>query len=446
MGRCPNCDSWNSIVETLITSKPSRGNTARSSNLARVLKLSEVKDITTTRISTGFSEFDRVLGGPPSSPSVRQRADSGGTSEGQGGIVLGAVTLVAGNPGIGKSTLLLELAGKLALLRLGASEGRGVLYVSGEESPSQIKLRANRLRVKTDKLYIYNETDVDNICTQIREMKPQMVIIDSIQTMVLSEMTGTAGSVGQVRESTNRLINTVKPLGIPLFLVGHVTKEGAIAGPKVLEHLVDTVLYLEGEQFHSFRILRSTKNRFGPTDEVGVFQMVEKGMEEVQNPSDIFLGERVKNVPGSVVIATKEGNRVILVEVQALVVPTTLAVPRRVGNGIDYNRLQLLVAVLTKRLGLPLSTSDIYVNVAGGLTLSEPAADLGIALAILSSARNKALDGKMAAVGELGLLGEIRMVSDLEKRVKEAKKLGFTIVISPKEYHNLVEVSKKVLI
>jgi DNA repair protein RadA/Sms len=242
-----------------------------------VLKLSHIKDITTTRISTGFSEMDRVLGG---------------------GIVLGAVTLVAGNPGIGKSTLLLELAGKL-----------GGLYVSGEESPSQIKLRANRLQMKTDKLYIYNETDVDNICTQIKEMKPQMVVIDSIQTMVLSGMMGTAGSVGQVREATNRFLNTVKPLGIPLFLVGHVTKEGAIAGPKVLEHLVDTVLYLEGEQFHSFRILRSTKNRFGPTDEVGVFQMEEKGMTEVVNPSDIFLNERVKNVSGSIVIATKEGNR-----------------------------------------------------------------------------------------------------------------------------------------
>lgn len=413
LGKCPNCDSWNSIVETLTTSKPFRGNTGRSTNLARVLALSEVKDITTTRIPTGFSELDRVLGG---------------------GIVLGAVTLVAGNPGIGKSTLLLELAGKL-----------GGLYVSGEESPSQIKLRANRLRVKMDRLFVYNETDVDTICTQIQETKPQVVIIDSIQTMVLSDLVGTAGSVGQVRESTNRLINTVKPLGIPLFLIGHVTKEGAIAGPKVLEHLVDTVLYLEGEQFHSFRILRSTKNRFGPTDEVGVFKMVEKGMEEVQNPSDIFLGERVKNVPGSVVVATKEGNRIILIEIQALVIPTSLAMPRRVGNGVDYNRLQLLVAVLTKRLGLPLSTSDIYVNVAGGLTLSEPAADLGIALSILSSARNKAIDPKTVVFGELGLLGEVRMVPDVEKRAKEAKKLGFTTVITPMDFKNLSEVSRRVL-
>jgi DNA repair protein RadA/Sms len=299
--------------------------------------------------------------------------------------------------------------------------------------------------MKTDKLYIYNETDVDNICTQIKEMKPQMVVIDSIQTMVLSGMMGTAGSVGQVREATNRFLNTVKPLGIPLFLVGHVTKEGAIAGPKVLEHLVDTVLYLEGEQFHSFRILRSTKNRFGPTDEVGVFQMEEKGMTEVVNPSDIFLNERVKNVSGSIVIATKEGNRVILVEIQALVVPTTLTIPRRVGNGIDYNRLQLLVAILAKRLGLPLWSSDVYINVVGGLTLSEPAADLGIALAILSSSRNKALDPKMVAIGELGLLGELRKVSDMEKRIKEAKKLGFNTVISPLDYNSLTEVSRKVL-
>jgi DNA repair protein RadA/Sms len=224
-----------------------------------------------------------------------------------------------------------------------------------------------------------------------------------------------------------------------------VTKEGAIAGPKVLEHLVDTVLYLEGEQFHSFRILRSTKNRFGPTDEVGVFQMEEKGMTEVVNPSDIFLNERVKNVPGSIVIATKEGNRVILVEIQALVVPTTLTIPRRVGNGIDYNRLQLLVAILAKRLGLPLWSSDVYINVVGGLTLSEPAADLGIALAILSSSRNKALDPKMVAIGELGLLGELRKVSDMEKRIKEAKKLGFNTVISPLDYNSLTEVSRKVL-
>jgi DNA repair protein RadA/Sms len=414
LGKCPNCDLWNTLVETFTSNKPSTGSTKRSAHLARVLKLSEIKDITTSRIPTGFSELDRVLGG---------------------GIVLGAVTLVAGNPGIGKSTLLLELAGNL-----------GGLYVSGEESPSQVKLRANRLQVKTGTLRIYNEIDVDTICTQIQELKPQIVIIDSIQTMSLSEMTGTAGSVGQVRESTNRLINTVKPLGIPLFLVGHVTKEGAIAGPKVLEHLVDTVLYLEGEQFHSFRILRSTKNRFGPTDEVGVFQMNDKGISEVSNPSDIFLGERVKNVPGSVVVATKEGNRVILVEIQALVVPTTLAMPRRVGIGVDYNRLQLLTAILTKRLGLQLSASDIFVNVAGGLTLSEPAADLGIALAIISSCKNKPLDGKTVAVGELGLLGEIRMVSDIEKRTKEAKKLGFSSVVSPKDFKNLVEVVRKVFV
>lgn len=411
LGKCPNCDLWNTLVETIVTSKPSTGSTKGSAHLARVLALSEIKDITTMRVPTGFSELDRVLGG---------------------GIVLGSVTLVAGNPGIGKSTLLLELAGNL-----------GGLYVSGEESPSQLKLRANRLRVKTDTLLIYNEIDVDTICTQIEKLKPRVVIIDSIQTMSLSDMTGTAGSVGQVRESTNKLIKTVKPLGIPLFLVGHVTKEGAIAGPKVLEHLVDTVLYLEGEQFHSFRILRSTKNRFGPTDEVGVFQMDDKGLSEVSNPSDIFLGERVKNVPGSVVIATKEGNRVILVEIQALVVPTTLAMPRRVGIGIDYNRLQLLTAILTKRLGLQLSASDIFVNVAGGLTLSEPAADLGIALAIISSCKNKPLDSKTVAVGELGLLGELRMVSDVEKRTKEAKKLGFTTVVSPKDFKNLIEVVRK---
>lgn len=367
------------------------------------------------RMKTGIEEFDRVLGG---------------------GVVGGSVVLVAGEPGIGKSTLLTQLLSFL-----------GGLYVTGEESLEQVKMRVERLKMANKKdFFVLAETSVESILERLEaaEMeKVRVVVVDSVQTLMTEELTGGAGSVGQVRESAQKLLIWAKRAGVPLFLVGHVTKEGAIAGPKVLEHLVDTVLYLEGERFGALRLLRVSKNRFGPTDEVGVFEMGEEGMAEVNNPSKLFLSERVRGVPGSVVVAVMEGTRPMLAEIQALVVPTSLVVPRRVASGVDYSRLQMIVAVLTRRLGLPLGSFDVYVNVAGGLRVSEPAADLGMALAIASSQKNKPLTERTVAFGEVGLLGEIRMVGQARKRALEAKRLGFRQVISPDGYRNLREAINK---
>lgn len=411
MGKCPNCGAWNSMVETIEKEKGGVFSGETQGIFVKPQKLSEIKSQKEVRFSTGYEELDRVLGG---------------------GVVPGSVILISGDPGIGKSTLLLQMIAKT-----------GGLYVSGEESVSQIKLRAERLGIKSDKAMLLSENDVDNIVETARGLKPSVLIVDSIQTIETSDLAGASGSVGQVRECAFRLQNVAKSLGLALFLVGHVTKEGAIAGPKVLEHLVDTVLYLEGERFHAFRVLRSVKNRFGPTDEVGVFEMRDLGMSEVKNPSDIFLEERVKNVAGSCVVCTMEGTRPVLVEVQALVVPTALAIPRRVGSGIDVGRLQLLSGVIQKRLGLPLHTTDIFVNVAGGFKLDEPAVDLAISLSIVSSFKNKPIDSKTAVFGEVGLLGEIRRVSQSEKRTKEAKKLGFLNVVSPEVCKSLSEVYKR---
>jgi DNA repair protein RadA/Sms len=377
------------------------------------VRLSEVRGREVARVKTGIGELDRVLGG---------------------GMVGGSVVLLAGEPGIGKSTLLTQLA-----LRL----GREVLYVCGEESPEQIKLRIDRLAVKKGskpRLLFLAETDADVVVESVKDMQGlSLIMVDSIQTMTTEDLSGMAGSVGQVRECAYRLLNMAKRLNIPVFLVGHVTKGGAIAGPKVLEHLVDTVLYLEGDKKYQFRILRAQKNRFGSVDEVGVFLMSNKGLTEVKNPSDVFLEERQKNVAGSCVVATMEGTRPVLVEVQGLVVPSQLAVPRRVGTGVDQRRLQLLVAVLSKRCRLPIGQMDVYVNVAGGLRLNEPAVDLGVCLAIASSLKNKPLPARAAVVGEVGLLGEVRKVSFLDKRVKEAKKLGYSRVIGPGQVKTLGE-------
>lgn len=410
MGKCPECGSWNSLVET-IQKEAAREKTGGV--FTKPQRLSEVKSQKEVRFTTGYEEFDRVLGG---------------------GIVPGSVVLVSGDPGIGKSTLLLQAVSKT-----------GGLYISGEESVAQIKLRAERLGIKSEKVMLLSETDVDNIAETIKAGLSNVVVVDSIQTLQTLDLTGASGSVGQVRECAFRLQNIAKSMGVALFIVGHVTKEGAIAGPKVLEHLVDTVLYLEGERFHAFRILRSVKNRFGPTDEVGVFEMKDIGMGEVKNPSDMFLEERVKNVAGSCVVCTIEGTRPVLVEVQALVVPTSLAIPRRVGSGVDLYRLQLLAGVIQKRLGLPLHTTDVFVNVAGGFKLSEPAVDLAVCLSIISSFKNKPVDSKTAVFGEVGLLGELRRVSQSEKRAKEAKKLGFLNIISPEKYKSLVEVYKSLV-
>ena len=379
--------------------------------------MSSIKSADFKRISTGIGEADQVLGK---------------------GFVPGSVVLLAGDPGIGKSTLALQILANI-----------GGLYISGEESQEQVSLRASRLKIATHNIFILNETNIEAI---IESYDPnnegvRLIVIDSIQTVWSQELTGAPGSVGQVRECALRLLDLAKSKNIPIILIGHVTKEGTIAGPRILEHIVDTVLYLEGERFQSLRILRSSKNRYGAVDEVGVFSMEEKGMTEVSNPSELFLGEQPSYAKasagkaGSVIVATMEGSRPLLVEIQALTVSTQMPIARRVGTGINSNRLQMLVAILQKHLRLPLGNFDIFVNAASGIKVFEPAADLGICLAIVTSFKNKPLPAKTAALGEVGLLGEIRNVIGLERRIKEAKKLGFTNIISAKNYHHISRIT-----
>lgn len=410
-GKCPQCGEWNSLVETVKEERvQGTGNRAQRQAMAKPQKLSDVRHIEKNRLKSGYEEFDRVMGG---------------------GIVPGSVTLLAGDPGIGKSTLLLHVIAKT-----------GGLYVSGEESAEQVKLRAKRLGIDGDNIIMLAEVNVEGILASLEASQlKSLVIIDSIQTLYSEDLTGMAGTVGQIRHSAELLIGVAKSKGIPMIIIGHVTKEGEIAGPKVLEHMVDTVLYLEGERFADARILRTLKNRFGAIEEVGIFEMGEKGLLEISNPSEIFLKDRVQNVPGSVVTVIMEGTRPMLVEIQALVVPSQLAVPRRVGNGIEYNRLQLLVAILQKRLNIPLGSFDVFVNVNGGLKIEEPAADLAVALAILSSFKNKPLNGKTSAFGEVGLLGEVRSIASEERRAKEARRIGFTQILSPARVRNLKQAA-----
>lgn len=343
-----------------------------------------------------------------------------------GGIVPGSVILVGGDPGIGKSTLLLQVSALLA------ANGKPTLYVSGEESARQIKMRAGRLGIMQEQLYVVSETNVEQILAQIGQLQPQLVVVDSIQAVYLDQLQSSAGSISQVRESASALLRVAKSQNIPMFIVGHVTKEGAIAGPRVLEHMVDTVLYLEGERFHSYRLLRSVKNRFGSTHEVGVFEMQERGLVEISNPSEAFLSERLAGATGSVVAVTMEGTRPLLVEIQALTSTTSFGLPRRTANGIDFNRLLLLVAVLSKRVGLKLGNQDVFVNVVGGLRISEPAADVAVASAIASSFRGVPVPENCVMLGEIGLSGELRSVGHAEKRLKEAAKLGFKRCIIPR--------------
>lgn len=421
-GQCSQCGQWNTLVETLVSTKNSKSfNHSISVEPVSLKKIGQKKF---SRIPTGITELDRVLGS---------------------GLVSGSISLLAGEPGIGKSTLLTQLC----LTLLAAQKPlKSILYICGEESPEQIKIRINRmikkLPVKISKNFLFlPETDADIINQVIQNTQPGLIIVDSVQTLKTDDLSGMAGSVGQVRECSYRLQQTVKKLHLPLILVGHVTKGGEIAGPKVLEHLVDVVLQLEGDKKHNFRILRSQKNRFGPVDEIGIFQMEEQGMTEVKNPSDIFLEERLTGIPGSVVTATMEGTRPVLVEIQALVIPTTLAIPRRISNGFDQRRLQMISAVLTRRCGLKLADCDIYVNIAGGLRVDEPAVDLGVCLAIASSYKNKPLPKKSVVFGEIGLLGEIRKVTGLQKRIKEAQKLGYTKIFSPQNNNQLSNLIKK---
>jgi DNA repair protein RadA/Sms len=367
------------------------------------------------RFQIGIGEFDRVLGG---------------------GIVFGSLVLVGGDPGIGKSTLLLQVMHRLA------SNGKKVLYVSGEESLQQTKMRAERLGVSSDQLFVVSETSLEKILQDIQKLSPSTVVIDSIQTVYSSELTTPPGSIGQVREASSRLLYLAKHLSIPVFLIGHVTKEGFIAGPKVLEHMVDTVLYIEGEANHSFRILRAVKNRFGSTNEIGVFEMKDSGLVEVLSPSEFFLSERTQPASGSVVVPSLEGSRPILVELQSLVVATNFGIPRRTAQGIDANRVSLLVAVMEKRLGFHLFSHDIFVNIVGGIRIEEPGADLGVIAAIASSFRDKLIDPETVVFGEVGLGGEVRGISQSEVRVKEAARLGFKRCLLPKQNQDKIKGMK----
>ena len=414
LGQCPACKEWNTFVEEKVT--VSRGSTSAASEagkerVSKVVTLSSVSVEEDERIRTGIAELDRVLGG---------------------GIVQGSLVLVGGDPGIGKSTLLLQVCQRLS------DAGKNVLYISGEESGKQIKLRANRMGTFSEHLYLLCETNLELIRQTIERQKPDMVVIDSIQTMYNEEVSSAPGSVSQVRESTNILMQLAKGMNISIFIVGHVTKDGTVAGPRVLEHRVDTVLYFEGDRHASYRILRGVKNRFGSTNEIGVFEMRKEGLVEVENPSEFMLSGRPEHASGSVVACAMEGTRPILMEIQALVCRSNFGMPRRTAAGLDYNRVNLLMAVLEKRAGLPLSNYDAYVNIAGGIRMNEPAADLGIVMAIASSYKNRPVPEDAIVFGEVGLSGEVRAVTMPEQRVAEARKLGFKTCIIP-------EVSLKAL-
>ncbi len=403
LGRCPDCGAWSSFVEETSATETKSLVTPPDKNPP--MRLSQIEMNTEIRIETGISEFDRVLGG---------------------GIVQGSLVLLAGDPGIGKSTILLQTSGQLC------TAGKKVLYVSAEESASQIKLRAERLDIHSDNLYIYPQTNFELIQKHIEEMSPDLVIIDSIQAIYTTQIQSSAGSVSQIRECCNALMNIAKTNNISIIVIGHVTKEGNIAGPKVLEHMVDTVIQFEGDKYKSYRVLRSIKNRFGNTSEVGIFEMGTKGLIEILNPSQAFLKEYSQTqTPGSTIIVTNEGTRPLLVEIQALVGTTPYPAPRRVSNGVDFSRVLQILAVLEKRIGLNLSKQDVYVNVIGGIDVTEPAADLGIALAIITCVRDVTLDSQTAIVGEIGLSGEIRGVNNIERRITEAQKLGFKRIIIP---------------
>lgn len=409
-GKCPGCNQWNTMDEKISETS----NSAKViTSPGHVMALDDITEDVERRISTGNNEFDRVLGG---------------------GIVIGSLVLLSGDPGIGKSTILLQICQHLG-------EKRKILYVSGEESANQIKMRANRLGVTTDNLYILTQTNVSIIIETIKTEKPDLVIVDSIQTMVYDEVASSAGSVTQVRECTNIYMHTAKGLGIPIIIVGHVNKDGAIAGPKVLEHIVDTVLYFEGEKNYSYRILRGVKNRFGSTNEIGVFEMTSDGLKEVLNPSLMMISGRPANTSGTCVACVMEGTRPLLAEVQGLVCATGFGTPRRMSTGFDYNRMSMLLAVLEKRAGFIFSNMDAYVNVIGGLKLDEPAADLTVAMALVSSLKDKPVGDKVLAFGEVGLGGEIRAVNNCEQRINEAYRLGFEKCIIP--FHNYKPLPKE---
>jgi DNA repair protein RadA/Sms len=413
MGKCPDCGAWNTLEEVAeIPQSQSQqrrqsllGNTSVAQGTRNPLVLPHIKPLAQERISVGYAEMDRVLGG---------------------GLVAGSLTLIGGEPGIGKSTLLLQVSGAIA------EDVGTVLYVSGEESIEQVKMRAERMKISGERLYLLASIEMDVIAEAIGQLKPALVVVDSIQTVLTSHLTTAPGSISQVRECTLQLMQLAKNTHTPIFIIGHVTKEGTVAGPKALEHIADAVLYLEGERYHTYRLLRGVKNRFGATHEIGVFEMHGEGLIEVPNPSAVFLADRVADATGSAVVVSMEGTRPLLVEVQALVTPSNFGIARCTTNGVEHNRLLMLLAVLIKRVGLAIGNHDVYANVVGGFTLEEPAVDLGVAVAIASSYREKRVAPDVALIGEVGLSGELRAVSRLGLRVREAAKLGFKRCIVPK--------------
>ncbi|MEN2258860.1 DNA repair protein RadA [Paraclostridium benzoelyticum] len=414
LGKCPECSKWNTFVEEIEekTSKSNKEVFVIDKSSSRPLNINSIETIKEQRFSTCIKELDRVLGG---------------------GVVKGSLVLVGGDPGIGKSTLLIQVSSNVA------NSGKKVLYISGEESASQIKMRAQRLGIKSDNLYIFAENNLSIIEAHLESVNPDLIILDSIQTVFSPEITSAPGTVSQIKEGTSRFMKISKKMGISTFVVGHVTKEGALAGPKVLEHMVDTVLYFEGERFNTYRLIRAVKNRFGSTNELGVFEMREVGLVELENPSKILIAEKPKDVAGSIIISTVEGTRPMLLELQALASPTSFGIPKRTATGVDYNRVSLLMAVLEKRVGMQIQNQDIYINVVGGIKINEPSIDLGIVMAIASSFRNIPIDGNVAITGEVGLTGEVRAVSFIEKRIAECKKLGFTKIVIPKSNYEAVK-------
>ncbi len=403
LGKCPSCNNWNSFYEEKTINTSNATGSSKDKSKVEAIKLNEVKQGEISRITTGVGELDRVLGG---------------------GFVLGSLTLLGGEPGIGKSTLILQICNTIKI------DGK-ILYISGEESAEQIKLRADRLKINKDNLLFLSETDIDNVEYAIDKYEPKFVIIDSIQTMYSSEITSAPGSVSQVREITARIMKMCKMANITTIIIGHVTKDGNIAGPRVLEHMVDTVLYIEGERYFSYRVLRGVKNRFGSTNELGMFEMENEGMVEIKNPSSILISEREGNPAGSIIVVSIEGTRPMLLELQALTVPSVFGIPRRNAIGIDYNRLTLLMAVIEKRAGFNLGSQDAYLNIVGGIRVNEPALDLGIVLATVSSFKNRSIKNDVVAIGEVGLTGEVRSVNMIEKRIKEAEKMGYKTIIIP---------------
>ncbi|EGT3979071.1 DNA repair protein RadA [Clostridioides difficile] len=415
LGKCPECTKWNTFVEEIDQKSTKKEVFIIDKSSSKPVSINSIESKEEERFTTDINELDRVLGG---------------------GIVKGSLVLVGGDPGIGKSTLLIQVSSNVANL------GKTVLYITGEESESQIKMRAKRLGINSENLYIFAENNLSIIESYLESVNPELIILDSIQTVFSPEISSAPGTVSQIKEGTSKFMKISKKMGISTFIVGHVTKEGSLAGPKLLEHMVDTVLYFEGERYNTYRLVRAVKNRFGSTNELGVFEMRDLGLVELDNPSKILISEKPKDVAGSVIISTVEGTRPMLLELQALVSPTSFGIPKRTSTGVDYSRVGMLLAVLEKRVGLQIQNQDVYINIVGGIKINEPSIDLGIAISVASSFRNIPIDEDIAVTGEVGLTGEVRAVSFIEKRIAECKKLGFKKIVVPRSNYDVVKETK----